>query len=1135
MFRHILLILLGCIGWLTANAFSPDVYATSSRLSSGRWVKVSVAETGMYLITDTQLRNWGFSTPENVRIYGYGGARIPDELTLDNYTDDLPIVQAVRTSRGLIFYGVGPESWAKSTNGAYVSNPNTYSSYGYYFLSDTAEEWPEIPTQGTGSLASIGDPATSYQQYVQYEYDRTSPGEAGHLLVGESFTAQTSRTFKLSVPGANTTSAAVMDVGIVSNSSSSATVTFTVNGEQLTTNGTDRISATASSRYNHGTYTVCTHSFDYTGDNLSITISIPTASSMTDCWLDYIAVTSTKDLTLPSGGYLWFNLSSPMASLSGASSETVVWDVTNPMAITQLNTNLAGSAAVWTNDYHTDRTYAAWNPTATLSSPTYVGTVNNQNVHATECVDMVIFALPDFLTQAQRLATLHASTSRPLSVAVLNVDEVYNEFASGAADVSALRRCLKMLYDRGGATDSVSQIKYALLMGRATYDNRHLTSQFDATTSCGTIPYWIGGERRNQLSDNSAFGTDDFIAMLEDGSGSNLGLDDLCVAVGRMPVQTIDEAKSGIEKLAQYMQQNKKGTWRNHFLFLADDGDSGIHLTETEKEIANLLATDQAQCLVSKVYVDAYQKVAGACEGGRTDMYRMLDEGVVWWNYSGHANNHSWTSEKMLTYNDINNMYLNKVPVLLAATCDFLRWDSNTISGGEILHQERYGGTIATISATRPVYISENGLFTRAVGRAILSRDSEGMLPRLGDIYRNAKNNILTEKDEHKSNTNRLRYVLMGDPALELAMPSNIVTLDSIGDQAVDIEDQVTLMALQRTTLKGSVHSPLGGVLEDFNGTIEVSLYDAEKSSTTLGATEGNVQITFEQHGDILFSGVGKVESGRFSLDISMPSEIADNFREATLNMMAYDSDSGVEAVGVNRDFYVYGLDEEAPVDSIAPLIESFVMNHSSFKSGDKVNTSPMAIAEISDDVGINLSTAGIGHQMTLVLDDTKTYTDVSLYYTPASDGSASGTINYPFEDLTTGGHTLRLRVRDTSGNSASQDIYFTVVENLSPTIFEVYTDANPAITEANFYISHDRPDSNLTVTVSVYNLLGRPIWSGTVSGPSDMFNSAPVTWDLCDSSGRRVPRGIYLYRASITEDGTTYETASRRIAVAAP
>jgi hypothetical protein len=97
-----------------------------------------------------------------------------------------------------------------------------------------------------------------------------------------------------------------------------------------------------------------------------------------------------------------------------------------------------------------------------------------------------------------------------------------------------------------------------------------------------------------------------------------------------------------------------------------------------------------------------------------------------------------------------------------------------------------------------------------------------------------------------------------------------------------------------------------------------------------------------------------------------------------------------------------------------------------------------------------------------------------------------------------------------------------------------VYTDRNPVSDEANFYISHDRPDGTLTVTIEVFNLLGRCLWSTTETGRSDMFISSPITWDLMDSGGHRVPRGIYLYRATVSDSdsGTKTATAARKLAV---
>ena len=189
-------------------------------------------------------------------------------------------------------------------------------------------------------------------------------------------------------------------------------------------------------------------------------------------------------------------------------------------------------------------------------------------------------------------------------------------------------------------------------------------------------------------------------------------------------------------------------------------------------------------------------------------------------------------------------------------------------------------------------------------------------------------------------------------------------------------------------------------------------------------------------------------------------------------------------------------------------------------------------MARVRDDVGINLSSAGVGHQMTLKLDDNRSYSDVSLYYTPASDGSPAGTINYPLPTLSNGTHTLTLRVWDTSGNSTSHTLDFFVKEGARPQVFDIYTDVNPAVTAANFYISHDRPDALASVTLSIYDMMGRLVWSAADTDRSNLSATAPITWNLTDLGGNRVPRGIYLYRATVKIDGEEITSEAKRIAV---
>lgn len=197
-----------------------------------------------------------------------------------------------------------------------------------------------------------------------------------------------------------------------------------------------------------------------------------------------------------------------------------------------------------------------------------------------------------------------------------------------------------------------------------------------------------------------------------------------------------------------------------------------------------------------------------------------------------------------------------------------------------------------------------------------------------------------------------------------------------------------------------------------------------------------------------------------------------------------------------------------------------------------------MLIAAISDDRAINLSLAGVGRSMTVTIDNGAIVCDdVSSYYYPSS--VSSGEIRYTLPPLDDGFHTLTLRVWDTGGNQASETLEFFVDSSSLPAVYDIYTSSTPSSSAARFYLVHDRPDATLRVTVAVYDMLGRPVWIKTSTGRSDLFTSCPVEWDLHDLGGRRVPRGIYLYRAWVSEyngaagSGAETATPTRKMAIA--
>ena len=119
------------------------------------------------------------------------------------------------------------------------------------------------------------------------------------------------------------------------------------------------------------------------------------------------------------GNSLIFTGSNSSLKLSSTTAKTVIWDVTNPLKITKINASTAEAGTMaWTSSYGNSRQYAAWNEDSSLPSPEFIASVANQNIHGMETPDMVIFTIPDYATQAERLAQFHRESEDTLIVFV---------------------------------------------------------------------------------------------------------------------------------------------------------------------------------------------------------------------------------------------------------------------------------------------------------------------------------------------------------------------------------------------------------------------------------------------------------------------------------------------------------------------------------------------------------------------------------------------------------------------------------------------------------------------------------------------------------------------------------------------
>ena len=196
------------------------------------------------------------------------------------------------------------------------------------------------------------------------------------------------------------------------------------------------------------------------------------------------------------------------------------------------------------------------------------------------------------------------------------------------------------------------------------------------------------------------------------------------------------------------------------------------------------------------------------------------------------------------------------------------------------------------------------------------------------------------------------------------------------------------------------------------------------------------------------------------------------------------------------------------------------------------VHPNPVALAVFSDESGINMSDAGIGHKMSLILDNDKVYDDVSNYFIPDPEDNTKGSIRYPMMNLEPGAHELTLTVWDNANNSSSATINFNVGLNLRPDVTEITTYYDAANDRYNMKVTTDRPLSSLTCKLECFDIGGQLRWQTerkVYVGSDSTFSYA---WDLKDINGNRMKRGIYMLRATLESDDGLSTTESKKIAI---
>ena len=1117
--KRILCALLFVFGLLTSAWADSSRYASESVLNSGKWVKIQVAEDGIYKLTAADLKKMGFSNLDKVAVYGYGGWPLDEDFST-TYIDDVPEVAVWRSADYLLFYGKGPRKWEySSSDKSFIHTNNPYSNYGYYFV--TEKETTGRTMEKAASAAGATLQVTTFDDYVLHEEELVSVNSSGRELYGESFTSTLSRDFTISVPG-------------ITNDEGKATLSFISRG-----NGTITMNVDGNALIS-GSVSVPSDEYEVArelyrerawmadkGETVKVNIGYSTTGHK-NVHLNYFRLQMKRQLKVYDN-YTFFRSLSARGNASrfviqGADASTLVFDVTDGVNPQQMETSLNGAELSFSISASASlREFVVVKPSQ-IKAPVTVGEVANQNLHALPQQDMIIIAQPNFTTQAERLAEAHR-TKDNLTVRVVTPESIYNEFSSGTPDATAYRRFMKMFYDR--QTSEADAPKYLLLFGDGSFDNRKLTSAWKSVDMSNML---LTYQTENSLSSQS-YVIDDYFGFLDDADNKkSLQNKKLCLGIGRFPIRTVEQATQMVDKVISYMENKNTGSWKNNLCFMADDGSNTDGFMTEHMEFADQLAgyveSEHPEFLVNKLYYDAYKKdmTAGTYPDVRSGLQKLLKDGLLLFNYTGHGGTTALSDEKVLTQTDINQFTYTHLPVWVTATCDFTRFDDLNTSAGEDVFLNKSSGGIALFTTVRVAYSRPNFPINDNVIRNLFERNN-GRRRTLGEVMQATKNTL--------SSVYKLGFCLIGDPAVKMAYPEFGMKVTTVNGQSVD-GNSISFKALEKITVEGEVLDASGQLVTDFTGIVNPTVKDSKVTVTCLKNSnkDDSPAFTFTDYPNTIFIGNDSVRNGKFSFTFTVPKDISYSNLQGKMNLYAVDTESGNEAQGNFDNFIVGGTSDTAETDTIGPEIRALYLNDTTFVDGGQVNTTPYFVAELWDKSGVNITGSSVGHDMMLVIDESTVLSyNLNSYYEllPGEDGT--GIVKFPIPALEPGKHTAEFWVWDILNNSTVRTFTFEVVEGLKPFLFDVIATPGIAREQVTFHLMHNRPESRMRVGIMVYDLAGRQLWKHEESGTSGLFENYTVSWDLT-SGGARMRPGVYIYRAAISTDNSKDATKARKFII---
>lgn len=1109
---------------MPAQAYSPSYYSTNSRLNSGHWIKIATRTEGIHQFTYDELRQMGFDNPESVQVYGYGALKFSDHIFASSAPDDLKPVATMHTSDGrILFFGQADYSISSASTtgydiGSFNISRNFYDTASYYFLSDTGGS-TSVPFK-TAIQPSSSEPSHTHIHLEAFEEDLQNPIQGGVNFHGLPLEAGASLPFEYHMrhyDGADAYDMAsfVYFLAYSSSVNEAADVTYSDN-------------VIKQSAYNmpswsleDGSYTAYNEARGYVSfigegeapfqdENVTFTLTIPSSNEMRYAALErtifrYPRLNKLDD-TDPS---LMLNFGERCNS-SGQKivfpdvtdpSDIVIWSVDNPADIRRYPTSYdpeTGELSFVISENKTRRAIA-FRPSAQYPGAEVVGVVAPQNLHGSATPDMLIITTKEYKPIADELAEAH-KRYQGLEVAVVDQEEIFNEFSSGARDAMAYRRYAKMYYDR-----SPEKFKYLLLLGPCNYDNRAIT--VGSRNNLLTYQNTNTTQTRNIITNYTC---DAIFGMLaNDYNHDNLHLSRIQVAVGRIPALNTAQASAYVKKAISRLQGNYNPEAFNRVLLLSGEGDRNTHLNHS-LEVRDSMEHIHPDFTFFNIGWQVYVNPSNAASSKLpTELItQTLKRGAGYMTFSGHGQT-NFIGSAMWTKSNASETEYDNYPFIMFSSCDQFAFDRQQSGLVETMLFSENGGILGGVGASRSVYITHNQLECVPVAQAYaMSKNGDtygDILIRSRDIicnrYYSAPGSVSTN-----AMINCMAYNLGGDPALPIGVPGCGVQITEI-DGHEPGTDLLEVKPLKPFRIKGAITGSEGSIDNTFNGTAHITVLAPVLTTSTYNVLNENNYNSINV--DHQFTNIAEVEvpvtNGSFDAEMIMPVPSILGTNRLVVTAMEDGGDRVAHGTASAFEVSDYNPAEYENETYDAPEILEFYAEAPTFVSGSEVSSSSIEVTAVIEPSSTRLlmSNSGVGSRTTLTIDNVSNITNLEQYIHPNQDGTV--TLSTRLDDLEQGIHSLTLTCVNNAGLATRSTIDFVVNSHLERPILNTSSDV--ARTEAILELEGN------TAATSDNRLVITDIHGHTVFSESNV--SFPYHWNLKGNNGAIVPDGHY--RASLT------------------